>query len=222
MAVPDLCRIPLCRQRGAATERKPDADRKSLVPSVAAPDAAAPRAKSAEPKPLPDGSTVAAPPVKPSVEVAKLDSAAHLNRQFHLPMRSPPAEGSAKIGRFMSDGDDVLLKFQANRAGWRRVLPEEFLVGHQPFLALPSYRSRVVVLNVGATLELINGTRSNCCPTTPRASRVDIDFGRVVIKPLAQAGAVCGGCRTAYGHHRVDQRGIDCRAGSDAGSRAGH
>ena len=90
----------------------------------------------------------------------------------------------------MSDGQDVLLKFEANNAGWRRVLPEEFLAGRQPLLALPSYRPRVVVLNVGATLELINGTRIELLPDNAQGQPgVDIDFGRVVIKPLAQAGA---------------------------------
>ena len=84
----------------------------------------------------------------------------------------------------------MLLKFEANNAGWRRVLPEEFLAGRQPLLALPSYRPRVVVLNVGATLELVNGTRIELLPDNAQGQPgVDIDFGRVVIKPLAQAGA---------------------------------
>ena len=68
-------------------------------------------------------------------------------------------------------------------------MPEEFLAGRQPLLALPSYRPRVVVLNVGATLELVNGTRIELLPDNAQGQPgVDIDFGRVVIKPLAQAG----------------------------------
>ncbi len=90
----------------------------------------------------------------------------------------------------MSDGQDVLLKLEANNAGWRRVLPEEFLAGRQPLLALPSYRPRVAVLNVGATWNLISGTRIELLPDNAQGQPgVDIDFGRVVIKPLAQAGA---------------------------------
>lgn len=98
-------------------------------------------------------------------------------------------EEKTKIGRFISDGQDVLLKFEANNSRWRRVLPEEFLASRQPLLALPSYRPRVVVLNIGATLELINGTRIELLPDNAQGQPgVDIDYGRVVIKPLAQAG----------------------------------
>ena len=89
----------------------------------------------------------------------------------------------------MSDGQDVLLKLEANQVGWRRVLPEEFLPGQQPLLALPSYRPRVVVLNVGALLELVNGTRIELLADNAHSRPgIDVDFGRVVVKPFAQAG----------------------------------
>ncbi len=103
---------------------------------------------------------------------------------------NPKAEESAKIGRFMSDGQDVLLKFQAADATWQRVLPEEFLLARQALLALPSYRPRMALLNVGATLELLGGTRIELLPENGRGQPgLGIDFGRVVVKPLAQAGA---------------------------------
>ncbi len=103
----------------------------------------------------------------------------------------PAAEDKARIGHFLSGGEDVLLKFDAkDNAGWRRVLPEEFLPARQPLLALPSYRPRVVILNAGATVELVNGTRIELLPNNAQGQPgVDIDFGRVVVKPLVQAGA---------------------------------
>jgi hypothetical protein len=126
-------------------------------------------------------------PVKPQAEVAMKPD---LSGPAVSPANPPPsAEDKLKIGRFISDGQDVLLKLDANN-GWRRVLPEEFIAGRQPLLALPAYRPRLAVLNVGATLELINGTRIELLPDNAQGQPgVDIDFGRVVIKPLAQAGA---------------------------------
>ena len=166
-----------------APETKPGTGEKSPVPSVARHDLTGPDLKPTEPATLPGF-----PPAKPPVEIAT------------LPSKPGVPEDKTKIGRFLSDGQDVLLKFEANRSGWRRVLPEEFLAGRQPLLALPSYRPRVVVLNVGATLELINGTRIELLPDNAQGQPgVDIDFGRVVIKPLAQAGARL---RVVAGSHR--------------------
>ena len=82
----------------------------------------------------------------------------------------------------------MLLRFESKEAGWRRVLPEEFLAARQPLLALPAYRPRVMVLN-GATLELVNGTRIELLPDNAQGQRgVAIDFGCVVITPSAQPG----------------------------------
>ncbi len=177
-----------------APEPKPGAGEKSPPPAVVGPDLAGPDLKGTEPKPLPDGPVVGSPLVKPSPEVVRVESTLPPKPGIVPPAvgpASPPPtpENKAKIGRFMSDGQDVLLKLEANNA-WRRVLPEEFLAARQPLLALPSYRPRVVVLNVGATLELVNGTRIELLADNAQGQPgVDIDFGRVVIKPLAQAGA---------------------------------
>ncbi|MGO9110639.1 MAG: hypothetical protein ACLP9L_15565 [Thermoguttaceae bacterium] len=165
------------------------------VTSVAGLDLAGHDLKGAEPKVLPGGPTVGSQPPKSPVEVARIYPPPKSNPGVTPPAggtanHSPIVESKAKVGRYMSDGQDVLLKFEANNAGWRRVLPEEFLAGRQPLLALPSYRPRVGMLNVGATLELINGTRIELLPDSAQGQPgVDIDFGRVVIKPLAQAGA---------------------------------
>jgi hypothetical protein len=138
--------------------------------------------KPGQTNPLPSGGTIGStmtPGLKPDV----VPPAAG-------PATPPPnSEDKLKIGHFMSDRD-VLLKLDANNNGWRRMLPEEFIAGHQPLLALPSYRPRLAVLNVGAMLELVNGTRIELLPDNAQGQQgVDVDFGRVVIKPLAQAGA---------------------------------
>ena len=137
-----------------ASGTRPGNAENSPVKSVAGP-----RSNSTEPTPPPGRSQVGPPPEKSRDEVARVDSslapghgaAPSLTGQVNPP---PAVENKTRLGRFMSDGQDVLLKLEANNSGWRRVLPEEFLAGRQPLLALPSYRPRVVVLNVGATLEL--------------------------------------------------------------------
>ena len=172
--------------------------------------AAGPRSKPAEPQPLPSGPTDGSLP-------ARLPGPSDMSK----PGATPPAfEDTTKIGRFMSDGQDVLLTFEAGNARWRRVLPEEFLGGGQPLLALPSYRSRVVVLNVGATLELINGTRIELLPDNAQGQPgVEIDFGA---RGYQAAGPgrrpPAGGGRIAYGNHHAGECGIDGRTGSDCAS----
>jgi len=192
--VPTLSPSGTTTPAGAATTQrtgaKPNVGESPRVPSVAGPSLQGPGSK-----PPPDGSTAETRPAKSPVELAKIDSTHTAGRDGDRSAIGPvtpssPPVNNAKIGRFISDGQDVLLKFDANNSGWRRVLPEEFLAGRQPLLALPSYRSRVVILNVGATLELINGSRIELLPDNAQdLPGVDIDFGRVVIRPLAQAGA---------------------------------
>ena len=173
----------------ATPETKPAAGR-SPITSVAGPGL-----KGSQPKPSPGSPAGSSRPANPPGELARIDSPLKTNSAVMPPAigpanPSPLAEDRTKIGRFMSDGQDVFLKFEANNAGWRRVLPEDFLAAGQPLLALPTYRSRVAILNVGATLELIDATRIELLSDKPQGPPgVDIDFGRVIIKPLAQAGA---------------------------------
>ena len=101
----------------------------------------------------------------------------------------PAAEEAQRVGRFISDGQDVLLKFDAAANVWKAVTREEFLVSRQPLLALPTYRPRVVILKVGATVEMLSGTRIELLPEDPQGQPgFEITYGRVVMKPLAQAG----------------------------------
>ncbi len=158
-----------------------------LVPSVAA------NGNKAKPAIPPAERATDLPPAKPPVDPVKADASLASNvgtpSPLVRPVNPPAAPGKAKVGRFMSDGEDVLLREEANNAGWRRVNPEDFLSAHQPLLALPCFRSRVVILNVNAMLELVNGTRIELLPDNAQSPPgVEIDFGRVVIKPLAQAG----------------------------------
>ena len=163
---------PIVPANPPTAEIKPVPPEKPMIPSVTDPNAAP-----SPPKP--------SQPANPT-EVARVDPLA--------PSKSvtPPAAANdkSKVARFTSDGQDVLLKYDAANALWRRVLPEEFLTAGQPLLALPNFRSRIDIFDVGATLELLNGTRVEILPSAPQGSPgVDIDFGCMVIKPLAQAGA---------------------------------
>lgn len=101
------------------------------------------------------------------------------------------AASQAKIARFTSDGQDVLLTFDAAGAIWRRALPEEYFTTGQPLLELPCYRSRIdLVYQVGATIDLLGGTRIELVPSGPKTPLgVSIEYGRIVVKPLAQDGA---------------------------------
>ena len=179
---------------------------------------AGPGGKSAESKTPPGEAAVAPPPANPPGEVAKVDSPlagkAGLTPPAVGPAVRPPAgQSKAKIGHYISDGQDVLLRFEANNAGWRRVLPEDFLTAQKPLLALPSYRPRVAVLDVNAMLELVNGTRIELLPANAQGlPGVDIDFGHVVIKPSGQAGTRL---RVVTGSHEgiITLTGVDSIAG---------
>jgi hypothetical protein len=170
----------------AGPDRKPGSGELPATAPAAGPEVTSTASKAAPGNGPADGGPVS--PI-PSDGVAKVDPRGSTKPGPNTPPVGPAADQS-KIGRFISDGQDVLLSFQAGTSDWRRVLPEEFLPGRQALLALPSYRPRVVVLNVGATLELVNGARIELLRgNAPGQSGVDVDFGRVVIKPLAQAGA---------------------------------
>ena len=154
-----------------------DSITKSAVASVTDHNSKLPGAK-----PLPAGSAGSPPAIPP---VAKAGGSAP---SAGGPIIPPAAK--SRVGRFTSDGPEVLLKFEAGNAGWRRVLPEEFLVGRQPLLSLPCYRPPVLIPNAGATLELVNGTRIELLPDNSQGlPGVEIDFGCLVIKSSGQEGA---------------------------------
>ncbi len=144
----------------------------TAIPSVAGPHVLTP-------PPEDSGNNPRGTPSPKSGEVARIEG------------KNPPRAGNqSRVARFTSDGQDVLLKFDAPGTDWHRVLPEEFLTVNQRLLALPSYRSRIDIFD-GATIELFNGTRIELlqsAPTTPLG--IGIDFGRMVVKqPQAQSGA---------------------------------
>ena len=141
--------------------------------------------KSPDTKTLLGGPLAGPPPAKVPVEGTK-PGTPPVN-----PVVPPPApQDKSKIGRFIAtEGQDVLLRLETGDAGWRRVLPEEFLAGGQPLLSLPTYRPRIVVLNAGAALEPVNGTRIELLSDNGQGlPGVDVDFGCLVIKPSAQEG----------------------------------
>jgi hypothetical protein len=133
------------------------------------------------PQPLRPGNATGEPTPGPN-EIAKVGT--------KRPGMNPAGAENRNVARFTSNGEDVLLKYDASNSIWRRVLPEEFLTANQPLLALPTYRSRIDVFNVGARIELFNGTRIEILRASPEAPvGIDISYGQLVVKPLEQAGA---------------------------------
>jgi len=105
------------------------------------------------------------------------------------PAKTPEATDSLPpepLGRLMST-DQVLLKHDAT-AGWTRAAPNEMLTP-QRLLCLPTYRAKVA-LTVGVSLEILGGTRLDLLPSSPQdLPGVRIEYGRVGLMPLAQAGS---------------------------------
>jgi len=176
----------------------PEAPGTIAPPPEATPMPTAPSAAGANPAIVPAPPPTAeikpvSPPrarvVPPVAEGAAPPGTGEIARTNPLP---PATERKAKIARFTSDGQDVLLKYDDANSFWRRVLPEEFLTTSQRLLALPCYRSRIDVLDATASarIELFNGTRIELLPSGPRTPLgVAVDFGRLIVKPLAQSGA---------------------------------
>ncbi len=105
----------------------------------------------------------------------------------------PPAPeagtAEARVGRVISDAQDILVKDDVASAVWRRVSAEEFLPAGEALVALPTYRPRVVILSVGATLELLGGTRIELTDDGAQGRPgLKLAYGRVVLKPLVQPG----------------------------------
>ena len=184
-----------------AAANPPKAEIKTVAPEKPAiSPAPSPHVLPPPPKPLPPDDGTAARPVKPT-EVARVDTLPKPRPEAPGPAggadAGPPPKGGtpaggkdkSKVARFTSDGQDVLLRFDAAASQWRRVLPEDFLAANQAIMALPGYRSRIDVLDVGATLELQNATRVEIVKGGPQGpAGVEIAYGRVVVRPFAQAG----------------------------------
>ena len=103
------------------------------------------------------------------------------------------------MGKFMPDGLEVLLKYDATAAVWQRLATEEPLVAGQQLLALPAYRPRIE-LTSAVTVDLLGGTRVTLLAAGPEGpAGVEVSYGRVVVKPLAQPRGrlrlVVGGCK---------------------------
>jgi hypothetical protein len=139
--------------------------------------------------------TVPVPPGKPEAPALPV---AHQTPKpaagAEKPVGPPPAPEAAadvvRIGRVFPDALEVLLRYNADTSTWTRAAPEEFLQSGQPLLALPTYRPRVVILNLGVTAELLSGTQIELLPPDAEGRPgIDVVFGRVVVKPLAQAPA---------------------------------
>jgi len=117
----------------------------------------------------------AEPPHEPSV---KPDTA---------PKAKPAPVPQEPVGRLMSSSA-VLLMFDADSASWTRVPAKGMLAPRHRLLVLPTYRPEIA-LATGITLQLLGGARMELLPTVDQQlPGVRVDYGRLVIMPLAEAG----------------------------------
>jgi hypothetical protein len=162
---------------------KPASEEPPKPPAVLPPDALA----KSEPKPLP-GPEIK-PPAKPEPEAKLPPDPEPKPGEGPNPKKATPEPVAAqRVGKLLSEGLEVLLKYDPETSAWQRVAGDDIVMSGQQLLALPSFRPRIA-LTSGATLELAGGTRLELLPRTDQEpSGLAVVYGRVVLKPLAQPG----------------------------------
>ncbi len=111
-----------------------------------------------------------------------------------------------QLGLFLSS-DQVLLYEDATN-GWTRAAKNQMLIP-QRVLALPTYRAQVA-LTAGVAMEIVGGTCVELLGSTPKEMPgIRVLFGRVVLRPVAKAGAQL---RLAFGDHSGTLTFVDADA----------
>jgi hypothetical protein len=169
-----------------------------IATPVVKPDADVPAVPGEKPKPAAVGPGIESPS-KPSADmVAKAEPDLPIGPAGN-PLREPPPDEPGKAGpavppaqragQFISDGQEVLLKFDPTASTWQRVPAEDFLVAPARLLALPAFRPKIV-LTARAAVELLGGTQIELLPEGAEGpAGIKVSFGRIVVKPLAQPAA---------------------------------
>lgn len=172
------------------------------TPSAPGPAAPPETAVDEVPAPQPSGTPGApASPVSPEPEeMASLPAdaapAVPLDQPDMMPPGELPSEPEAKpaplppepVGKLASP-TDVLLKRDPESGAWWRVEHPSPLVSGDAFLALPTYRPRII-LDKGLDLTLVDSTRIELLPADADGlAGVDTSYGRLLIRPAEQPQA---------------------------------
>lgn len=108
-----------------------------------------------------------------------------------------PTPQPRRMGALTSE-KQILLRYTAESATWQRVPTEGILLSDEPLVALTRFRPRIT-LSTGVTLQVVGGTRIELLGDADgEPAGLRIRYGRVSIKPLAEAGSrlrlVVGDC----------------------------
>ncbi len=125
------------------------------------------------------------------------------------PLEDPPVDNSPRsMGQLMSV-DQVLLQSAAGETSWKRVASDGHVFPNGRLIALPTYRAKISLI-AGVNLQLLGETEIELLPVAPpQPVGLDVRFGRVTIKPLADAGTQV---RLSFG----DRTGIITFADADS------
>ena len=91
------------------------------------------------------------------------------------------------VGRYVSD-QQVLVHFNAESKNWYRFGPRAPLHSGDRLMSLPKYRPQIM-LSVGLRVSLIGGTLVQLHAQDPQQPKIEIHFGRVLLKPVSGADA---------------------------------
>jgi len=98
-----------------------------------------------------------------------------------------PEDAPVRVGRLISQ-DQVLLRFDPETRNWYRVPSKGILETGTRLVALPTYRPEIG-LSHGVTLQLVGASRVTLVAGSQEmAPGVQVDFGRILLMPLAEAG----------------------------------
>ena len=109
------------------------------------------------------------------------------------PIDKPPVDPvpPKRMGRLMSK-DQVLLSLDGETNRWLRVPDRSMVASQIPLVTLPAYRCEIT-LTAGINLQTLGGTQIELSAGDgQQIPAVRIDYGRLMIMPLAEAGKQLG------------------------------
>ncbi|HEV2972328.1 MAG TPA: hypothetical protein VGY55_20300 [Pirellulales bacterium] len=156
------------------------------------------------PPPMPDNGNSSSAPMSPALvtrpdEASEVKPSANALRPNSEPSNSSPAKAASpnvgppapfdsseqRIGRWLPD-QEVLLRMEAGKAEWRRVVPGATFNSGDKLLVLPTFRPSVT-LAAGITLQLVPETMIEIAGTDHGVPVVRVHFGRMLVMTTGKA-----------------------------------